>query len=176
MFCVECGTKFPEGAQFCPGCGTARTKSANAMAPSGNADIHADYVEYMALPAGPAREQFMRDKAGSIPRYIAAAEADDAEACFLAGRAYDVGVSGYEKNDVEAAKWYRKAAGQGNAVCQFNLGNMYADGRGMAQDEAEAVKWYRKSAEQGHAKAQANLAFAQFNLGLQEIWADLEKK
>jgi TPR repeat protein len=54
-------------------------------------------------------------------------------------------------------KWYRKAADQGDAVAQFNLGYMYAYGRGVAKDEAEAVKWYRKAADQGRANAQNGL-------------------
>jgi len=56
-------------------------------------------------------------------------------------------------------KWYRKAADQGDAGGQSNLGFMYAEGRGVAKDEAEAVKWYRKAAEQGNAPAQFNLGF-----------------
>ena len=46
---------------------------------------------------------------------------------------------------------------EGDASAQFNLGFMYANGRGLPQDDAEAVKWYRKAAEQGHALAQSNL-------------------
>jgi TPR repeat protein len=56
-------------------------------------------------------------------------------------------------------KWYRKAAEQGNALAQNNLGSMYRDGLGVPQDHAEAMKWYRKAAEQGNALAQNNLGF-----------------
>ncbi|MCY2935316.1 MAG: tetratricopeptide repeat protein, partial [Planctomycetota bacterium] len=55
------------------------------------------------------------------------------------------------------AKWYRKAAEQGDSMAQFNLGLMYYNGRGVPQDNTEAAKWYRKAAEQGHANAQCNL-------------------
>ena len=48
----------------------------------------------------------------------------------------------------------RQAAEQGDAIAQFNLGNMYASGRGVLEDDAEAVRWYRLAAEQGHADAQ----------------------
>ena len=34
------------------------------------------------------------------------------------------------QNDVEAVEWYRKAAEQGFAFAQFELGVMYAEGRG----------------------------------------------
>jgi len=52
-----------------------------------------------------------------------------------------------------------KAAEQGDAEAQANLGFMYANGEGVPQDDVEAVKWYRKAAEQGYAKAQHNLGF-----------------
>ena len=48
-------------------------------------------------------------------------------------------------------------AEQGIANAQFNLGHMYRNGKGVAQDYKEAVKWYRKAAEQGYASAQYNL-------------------
>ena len=51
----------------------------------------------------------------------------------------------------------RKAADQGDAQAQHNLGFMYHDGRGVAQDYTQARFWYRKAADQGHALAQGNL-------------------
>ena len=55
---------------------------------------------------------------------------------------------GVAKDEVEAVKWYRKAAEQNDADAQNNLGVCYANGQGVAKDEVEAVKWYRKAAEQ----------------------------
>ena len=49
------------------------------------------------------------------------------------------------------------AAKQGEVTAQFNLGIMYDNGEGVAEDDAEAVKWYRKAADQGFASAQYNL-------------------
>ena len=60
------------------------------------------------------------------------------------------------KDQVEAVKWYRKAAEQNVAVAQSNLGVCY-NGEGVAKDQVEAVKWYRKAAEQNYAEAQYNL-------------------
>ena len=57
----------------------------------------------------------------------------------------------------EAVKCYRKAAEQGKASAQNNLGLCYYKGQGVAQDYEEAVKWYCKAAEQGDAAAQCNL-------------------
>ena len=54
----------------------------------------------------------------------------------------------------------RHAAEQGDADAQFNLGSMYATGRGVPQDDAEAVRWYRLATEQGDASAQYLVGFA----------------
>jgi TPR repeat protein len=49
---------------------------------------------------------------------------------------------GVTQDYVTAVKWYRKAADQGNASAQFNLGNMYRKGRGVTQDYVQAHMWY----------------------------------
>jgi hypothetical protein len=51
----------------------------------------------------------------------------------------------------------RKAAEQGNAVAQNNLGVSYYNGEGIPQNYQEAVKWFRLSAAQGIADAQNSL-------------------
>ena len=48
-------------------------------------------------------------------------------------------------------------AEDGDARAQFNLGRMYAEGRGVTKDEEEAFKWVRRAAEQGHTAAQNRL-------------------
>ena len=45
----------------------------------------------------------------------------------------------------------------GNADAQYNLGVMYDNGTGVAQDYKEAVRLYRLAAAQGNASAQSNL-------------------
>jgi len=64
---------------------------------------------------------------------------------------------GSQQDYAEVIKWYRKAAVQGYAKAQNNLGFMYEEGKGVPQNDTEAVKWYRKAAVQGNAKAQYNL-------------------
>jgi hypothetical protein len=61
---------------------------------------------------------------------------------------------GVAQSDVEAARWYRKAADQGHADAQYNLWNVFDEGHGVAQSNAEAVRWFRKAADQGGAEAQ----------------------
>jgi hypothetical protein len=53
--------------------------------------------------------------------------------------AYESG-HGLEQDHADAMKWYRRAADQGYAVAQFNLGLMYENGRGVQQDEFEALE------------------------------------
>ena len=50
---------------------------------------------------------------------------------------------GMEKNYLEALKWYRRAADQGHATAQNNIGVMYKNGHGVEKNYQEALKWYR---------------------------------
>lgn len=61
---------------------------------------------------------------------------------------------GVPKNDLLAAKWFRKAAEQGHLEAQFRLGQMHALGRGVKKNSAEALVWLRKAAEGGFRPAQ----------------------
>ncbi len=56
------------------------------------------------------------------------------------------------KNYVEAVKWYRRTANQGNATAQNNLGVQYYTGLGVMESDFEAVHWYRKAAKQGQCR------------------------
>jgi TPR repeat protein len=82
--------------------------------------------------------------------------AGDARAQWLVGLIYYRG-EGITRDDVEAVKWFRRAADQGDAGAQFYLGLMYCDGHGTPQDYAEAAKWFRLSAQHGNPEAQYNL-------------------
>ncbi len=81
------------------------------------------------------------------------AEKGDAKAQNVLGIFYEYG-RGVVKDEVEAVKWYRKAADQGDSDVQVRLGYMYSYGQGVVKDEVEAVRWYRKAADQGYAAAQ----------------------
>lgn len=47
----------------------------------------------------------------------------------------------------KAVEWYTKAAEQGHAAAQYNLGNCYYDGEGVEKDLQKAIEWYTKAAE-----------------------------
>jgi hypothetical protein len=57
----------------------------------------------------------------------------------------------------EAMRWYRKAADQGVASAQYNLGYMYANGQGAPENYIEAARWFRESADRGESRAQYSL-------------------
>jgi TPR repeat protein len=76
------------------------------------------------------------------------------------------GQAAYQKGDYSTAlQNFRQLADQGNAFAQADLGWMYAQGQGVAQDCAQAVAWWRKAADQGNAAGQANLGMM-YGLGL----------
>jgi hypothetical protein len=58
----------------------------------------------------------------------------------------------------EAVKWYRKAADQGDANAQANLGAMYFKGEGVPQNDIEVYKWLTLAAAQGNEEARGNLS------------------
>lgn len=66
---------------------------------------------------------------------------------------------GTAKDPAAAAKWYQKAADQGDMVAQGHLGRLYRLGTGVPRDPALAAKWSIKAATQGNAAAQANLGY-----------------
>ena len=67
---------------------------------------------------------------------------------------------GVAKDVVEAARWYHRAAEQGDANAQNILGRLYVSGEGIGRDEAAALHWFALAAQQGHADAQMNLRAA----------------
>lgn len=66
-------------------------------------------------------------------------------------------------NHAKAFEWNTKAAGQGHAAAQNNLGVMYEFGKGVHQDDQKAVEWYTKAAGQGYAAAQYNLGLMYYS-------------
>ena len=50
----------------------------------------------------------------------------------------------------EEAKWLRRAAEQGDADAQNNLGEMYLEGTGVPEDDVLAHMWWSLSASMGN--------------------------
>ena len=97
----------------------------------------------------------------SIPTAVAALEdVDSSESRIAALRrdavAYEHG-NGQPKDGVRAAALYCQAAKLGDAASQFDLGWMYANGRGVQRDDARAAFFFQSAAAQGRQQADAML-------------------
>ena len=100
-----------------------------------------------ATLAAPKVMAEVRNQAG-----IGNAHAED-----VLGNVYQAAWGRMPQDYAQAVSWFRKAAIQGDADAQYNLGSMYATGQGVSQDDAQAASWYQKAASQGNASAQYNL-------------------
>lgn len=93
------------------------------------------------------------------------AEAGNAEAQFRLGwiHMHGEGYTGVTfmrdvpKDADKAHEWYLKAAAQGHADAQYNLGMLYRLGLGVKADAESAFLWLQKAAAQGNDIAQYNL-------------------
>lgn len=68
-------------------------------------------------------------------------------------------------DDIAAVRAWQPLAERGNADAQFNMGQAFKLGRGVAQDIAMAEIWYRRAASQGHLQAEDNLGLILFASG-----------
>jgi TPR repeat protein len=59
----------------------------------------------------------------------------------------------------------RQAAEQGNAQAEYDLGDRYGDGNGVAKDPHQAYEWYFKAARQGLTRAEGLVGMS-YVLGL----------
>jgi TPR repeat protein len=106
----------------------------------------------------------------AVAAYRMAAERGDARAQYELGRMYSEG-NGVERNGEEAVKWFRLAAEQGEVraqwklvcrttaeqramVAQYELGEKYLKGDGVAQDCGEAEKCFQKAEAMYRAAAE----------------------
>ena len=111
--------------------------------------------------AAPELEQLLHAAAQGDPD----AQFQLAECCY---KSYEEGDGG-EKALAEAVKWYQKAAGNGSAGAQFEIGWCYQEGRGVEEDPEKAVSWYRIAAEQRYPEAQYWLGWCcQYGKGIEE--------
>lgn len=94
---------------------------------------------------------------GQDSELIRKAESGDAEAQNELGNNYYFGFSGFSKNYDEAAKWFLKAAEQGQAEAQDMIGCFYMWGKGVPEDRTKAESWLLKSAAQGYDGAYFSL-------------------
>jgi len=61
-------------------------------------------------------------------------------------------------NYIKALNTFYELAKANDAKAQYNVGLIYANGKGVKKDLSKAQRWYEKSAKQGNGLAQYNLA------------------
>lgn len=86
------------------------------------------------------------------------ADANDPAAQTALASCYDLGMH-VQPDGKESISWLTKAANQGYAPAEYELGRIYLYGRGIPIDYAQALLRERKAAEQGDPRAQRDLAF-----------------
>ncbi len=102
---------------------------------------------------------------------VGTASAQDAGRSNLEAAQAAIGRSDY----AEAARQYRMAADQDNAVAQLELGHMYYNGLGVPQDTVEAYKWLSLAAHQGSFSWEALEDFIASNWMTDETIAEGER-
>ena len=113
-----------------------------------------------ATPAS-AEDLAIEPRAGPAgPTAVQPAPASDAGALSVAER-LSIGRAALRARDyATAVETWRPLAEAGNAIAQFHMGGLYADGTGVAADADEARKWWALAAGQGHVMAARLLVVA----------------
>ena len=96
-------------------------------------------------------------RTGSAPWLAGAASAGSAYAQFLLAEALKAGRHGYGQNAAGAAELQQRAAAQGHALSQHQLGMLFLTGNGVPKDGARCGQLWRAAAEAGLAAAQASM-------------------
>ena len=98
--------------------------------------------------------------------YLIAAAATVASAAPLSAQSVKAGIAAWQQaNYAGAVAIWRPLAEQGDADAQFNLGQAYRLGRGVATNLAAAKTWFGRAAAQGHMDAQTTLGLLLFQNG-----------
>lgn len=131
-------------------------------------NLIATFLLLASLPALASMDDALSDfKKGNygaaIKELNSLGDAGNVSAQIMLGALYNKG-GAIPRNDKMAATWFEKAANQGNAEAQYQLGNLYENSQ-LPKDYGLAASWYHKAAQQGSAKAQARLGVF-YSLGL----------
>lgn len=77
--------------------------------------------------------------------------------------------NGVSENIKAAVKWYQKTAIQGHALAQYNLGELYLDGKDMGRDYVRSYVWTSFGANQGIKVAEDNLSVLEEEMDPEQI-------
>src|SRR5262245_61259218 len=133
--------------------------------------IRASSVSLAFLAGLVAAGQLGAQTVESLPfdKKLKLAKAGDEDAQLAVAQAYDNGID-TDVNKVEAAKWYKKAADEGNVEAMYRLARIVSAGaQGVKKSPELAAKLYESAARQGHVEAQNWLGYSyQRGLGVQQ--------
>jgi TPR repeat protein len=122
----------------------------SALSVSGCEEKHIQVDKEAALALLDAQAEtartFLEEKRRISEGRRISAKAGDADAQYELGTMYERGVS----DEVEAAKWYSKAAEQGHVDAQCNLGIAYVLGEGVERNLVLSYMWLEIATMQGH--------------------------
>lgn len=147
-----------------PDWATSRAGYSASLSLSLTRDAHtnsADSLTSSISSQNETHDDFWEEKEDDFPPATTAAGSADgptepAEQCVL-GYNYQYGKEGLPQSYDKAFYWYKKAADQGYALAQNNLGFCYHNGWGCKKDMKKAYACYKSAAEAGVPLAQSNL-------------------
>lgn len=95
---------------------------------------------------------------------------------FQKGADYDFARNGVKQDDVKAFEYYLKAARNGHAIAQYNVGVCYNFGKGVEKNYNLSLMWYHRAAEQGCVWAFHNLGYCyEAGLGVTQDYVEALK-
>jgi TPR repeat protein len=109
-----------------------------------------------------------------LPKLKDAAERGDLDAQHGLGAFYATDELLGLKDEAEAVKWYTKAAEQGHALSQYDLGFMLLLGEGIDKDVAKGLWWMEQAVANGWEDA-ARLLSDVYTRGLFDVEANSDK-
>ena len=86
----------------------------------------------------------------------------------MTGVCYETG-RGCGRDSSEAFIWYGKAAEEGVAAAQYNLGTMFYNGTGVTKSEEQAEKWFLEAERKGYAMASTALGYLYYHKAVPEF-------
>ncbi|MCO5146618.1 MAG: peptidoglycan-binding protein [Aquamicrobium sp.] len=131
--------------------------SALVTPPQTEEEIDGDWLDLETTAAAPAREETV-SAAPAATAFAPAEEARGPQAATEIDALPQASEKAVAAIPLEAGPVaLREAAAGGDPKALYEIGNRYAEGRGVAADPAKAAEWYGKAAEDGLAPAQYRL-------------------
>lgn len=90
------------------------------------------------------------------------AEEGDIASMIGLGSIYYYGARGMARDQVQAFRWFERAARLGDPVGQAAAADLLMKGEGIVKNATEAVVWYQKAADQGSIRGLNGLGFANY--------------